>query len=205
MLCLDYRRYVLYLKAILSEVEVIWSVEVAATVNALVRNEIREAPKDVAANFALINQVALSRQQFTQLWEKEKSIFGIDTEDKLTAVLTSLVPASYALRTSSKPVTEVAMGWRIRLKSRFGGCWLLSSLSVSLFEWLFFPFVLFILAIAYFVVFYRKPARSTKAKVVGLEWEAQNFACKFVGREQKKTRFGSFFLFTALQAHIFMV
>jgi hypothetical protein len=86
------RRYVLNLEAILSKVEVIRGVEAAATVNALVRDEIREAPEDVAANFALINQVTLSRQQFTQLRNKEKSIFGMEN-GRLSRCITHFISA----------------------------------------------------------------------------------------------------------------
>lgn len=72
MLSLDYRRYVLHLESILSEVEVICGVEVAATINALVRDEVRETSEDIAADFALINQVAFTRQQFPQLREENR-------------------------------------------------------------------------------------------------------------------------------------
>lgn len=63
-----------YCKSICGEVEMICRVKGASAVDTFVRDEICETTENVSANFALINEVTLFRQQFSQLFDREKKL-----------------------------------------------------------------------------------------------------------------------------------
>lgn len=65
LLGLNYRWNVLNLEAIVAEVEVVGGVEAAPAVDPLVWDKVGETSEDVAADFALVDQIAFARKQFT--------------------------------------------------------------------------------------------------------------------------------------------
>lgn len=61
LLCLDDGWYVLDLEAVVTKVEVVGGVKVLSTIHSFVRDEIGETSENVSADFAFVNQIALTR------------------------------------------------------------------------------------------------------------------------------------------------